>query len=82
MRRTLEYGFAAGMAALILVLAAGSAVAAKEKKAEALAEVTHDGLHLVPDTEVAAAWVKPGADFSGYDRIMLLDAYVAFRKAR
>ena len=43
-------------------------------------EVSHDGLHLVPGTEVAAAWVKPGADFSGYQKIMLLDAAVAFRK--
>ena len=54
--------------------------AGAKKKAEALPEVTHDGLHLVPDTEVAAVWVKPGTDFSAYDRIMLLEAYVAFRK--
>ncbi len=43
-------------------------------------EVTHDGLHLLPDTKVAIAWVKPDADFSGYQRVMILDAYVAFRK--
>jgi len=68
----------AGIAAvLIAVLAAGSAVAAKKPKQPP--EVTHDGLHLVPGTEVAAAWVKPEADFSGYQRIMLLDAYVAFK---
>ena len=67
---------AAGL--LISVLAAGSA--AGKKKAEEVTKVTHDGLHLVPGTEVAAAWVKPDADFSGYKRIMLIDAYVAFRK--
>jgi hypothetical protein len=66
--------------ALIGALVAGLPVEAKKKKDEGPVQVTHDGLHLVPDTEVAAAWVKPGADFSGYDRIMLLDAYVAFRK--
>jgi hypothetical protein len=66
--------------ALIGALVAGLPVEAKKKMDEGPVQVTHDGLHLVPDTEVAAAWVKPGADFSGYDRIMLLDAYVAFRK--
>ena len=45
-----------------------------------LPEVSHDGLHLVPGSEVAAAWVKPEADFSGYDKIMILEAHVAFRK--
>ena len=38
---------------------------------------TFDGLVLLPGTEV---YVKPGADFSGYKRLMILDAYVAFRK--
>lgn len=45
-----------------------------------LPEVTHDGLRLVPDSKAAMAYVKPGADFSVYDRIMLLDCYVAFKK--
>ncbi len=63
---------------LFALLATGSAVEAK--KPEPPAEWTHDGLHLVPGTEMAAAWVKPETDFSGYRRIMLLDAYVAFRK--
>ena len=47
---------------------------------EPLQKVTHDGLHLVPGAKVAAAWAKPDADFSGYDKIMILDAYVAFKK--
>lgn len=64
---------------LVSVLAAGSTFAAKKKKDEPL-QVTHDGLELLPDTEVALAYVKPGADFSGYKRIMILDTYVAFRK--
>ncbi len=29
---------------------------------------------------MAAAWVKPGADFSGYDKVMLLEPHVAFKK--
>jgi hypothetical protein len=60
----------------MLPLLAGSALEA----ADELPAVTHDGLHLVPGTEVAAAYVKPGADFGVYDRILLVDAYVAFKK--
>jgi hypothetical protein len=43
-------------------------------------EVTHDGLHLVPDSKVARAWVDPEADFSIYQRVGILDCYVAFKK--
>jgi len=42
--------------------------------------VSHDGLHLMPDTKLRAVYMKPGADLSQYDRITLLDTYVAFRK--
>ena len=41
---------------------------------------SHDGLRLAPDTEAAIVYVKPGADFSGYDRVMILDVFVAFKK--
>ena len=41
---------------------------------------THDGLELVPDSGVMAAWLKPEADFSVYQRVMILEATVAFRK--
>ena len=39
-----------------------------------------DGLHLVPDSKLAIVYAKPGADLSPYNRIQLLDAYVAFKK--
>lgn len=65
------------MAALIAAFAAGVAAAKKEK---APPQETHDGLQLVPDTKVGLAYLKPGADFSGYDKVMILDTYVAFRK--
>ena len=42
--------------------------------------VSHDGLHLMPDTKLRAVYMKPGADLSQYDKVALLDAYVAFRK--
>ena len=45
-----------------------------------LPAVSHDGLHLMPDTKLRAVYMKPGADLSQYDKVALLDAYVAFRK--
>ena len=42
--------------------------------------VSHDGLHLMPDTKLRAVYMKPGADLSQYSKVKLLDAYVAFRK--
>ncbi len=39
-----------------------------------------DGLVLVPDSKVEAAYVDPEADFGEYNKIMLLDCYVSFRK--
>jgi len=41
---------------------------------------TVDGLVLVPDSKVQAAYVDPDADFGEYNKIMLLDCYVSFRK--
>jgi hypothetical protein len=41
---------------------------------------TTDGLQLVPDTKLAAVYLKPGATLSQYDKIALLDPYVAFAK--
>ena len=43
-------------------------------------EISHDGLHLDPDSKVALLYVKPDADFSVYDQFLMLDAYVAFKK--
>lgn len=43
-------------------------------------EVTHDGLERVPDSKAAVAWMKPGADFSQYTRVRLLDCEVAFKR--
>jgi hypothetical protein len=63
------------LVALLLVTAATFAVGKTDFPA-----VSHDGLHLMPDTKLRAVYMKPGADLSEYDRVALLDAYVAFRK--
>ena len=60
----------------VFVLMAASLAMAKAD----LPAVSHDGLHLMPDTKLRAVCMKPGADLSEYDKIALLDTYVAFRK--
>jgi hypothetical protein len=60
---------------LIAALAATMVVAKTE-----LPAVSHDGLHLMPDTKLRAVYMKPGADLSQYDKIALLDCYVSFKK--
>jgi len=49
-------------------------------KRKALPEVDNHGLHLVHDSKLKAVYLKPGAEFSGYKRVKILDSYVAFRK--
>jgi len=67
---------AACCCATALVFSGTLAAAAKQE----LPEVTEDGLHLIPDSKLAIVYAQPGASLSGYDKVMLLDSYVAFRK--
>jgi hypothetical protein len=48
--------------------------------AEKLPETSDDGLVLQKDMDFAAVYIKPGADFSGYDKLAVLDCYVEFKK--
>lgn len=43
-------------------------------------EISHDGLHLDADSDLALMYVKPDADFSVYEEFLMLEAYVAFKK--
>jgi hypothetical protein len=63
------------VACLVFALAATTVFAKADFPA-----VSHDGLHLMSDTKLRAVYMKPGADLSEYDKIALLDTYVAFRK--
>jgi len=63
----------AGIAALILPLS----LLAQEQEPP---QETHDGLTLVPDRKVAVAYIDSEADLSVYDKIMILDCHVAFKK--
>jgi hypothetical protein len=62
---------------LAAALLAGAAIATAGTD---LPPVSHDGLHLMPDTKVRAVYARLGADISTYNKIALLDCYVAFRK--
>jgi hypothetical protein len=45
-----------------------------------LPAVTEEGLHLVPDSKLAIVYADPEAELAPYDKVMLLDTYVAFKK--
>jgi len=60
----------------IFCATAGTAIAKKDE----LPEVTVDGLERVPDSKLAVVYAEPGASLAQYQRIMLLDPYVAFKK--
>ena len=64
---------------LAVTLVAASLSVPASKKSE-LPEFTEDGLQLRPDSRLAIVYAEPGADLSGYKRVKLLDAYVAFKK--
>lgn len=61
-----------------MLLAIASAAVSKEQE---LPDVNEDGLRRVPDTKMAIVYADPEADLSGYQKVQLLDAYVAFRKS-
>ena len=64
--------------ALIGALALVGACASTEKKD--LPKVSDDGLALVEGTQVGAAYVQPGADFTQYQRVAITDVEVSFKK--
>ena len=67
-------GFAALIAILILVGACASTAKVEMPK------VSDDGLTLVEGTEIGAAYRQPGADFTQYNRLAIIEVGVSFRK--
>ena len=43
-------------------------------------ETTHDGLVLIPDSKADIAYKLPEADLSGYNKVVILEPLIAFRK--
>jgi hypothetical protein len=66
----------AACAATALTLVSVPVVQAKD----APPQVTEDGLQLVKSTKTRLVYMKPGATFSQYDRVAILDCYVEFEK--
>jgi Protein of unknown function (DUF3313) len=45
-----------------------------------LPEVSPDGLHLVKQDDFSAVYVKPGAKFTAYNELAVLECFVAFQQ--
>ncbi|HVN45507.1 MAG TPA: DUF3313 family protein [Steroidobacteraceae bacterium] len=67
----------------IVALGAGLALSCRAACAEAepAPQVDKDGLHLYQQTDGRLAYVRPGATFTQYKRLALLDCYVEFSKS-
>ncbi|MCX2980253.1 DUF3313 family protein [Halieaceae bacterium IMCC14734] len=68
------------LTALFITAIAFAAISTLSVQSGDAPEVSHDGLHLDTDSKVALLYTKPDADFSVYERFLMLDAYVAFKK--
>jgi hypothetical protein len=66
--------------ALLLTAMAFTALSTLSVQSNVPPPISHDGLHLDPDSEMALLYTKPEADFSVYSRFKMLDPYVAFKK--
>jgi len=73
---------AAAAVAAALMYAVGGSAAPKQPRIETGpdAEVTHDGLHRVEKSVLDAAWVKPDLDLTGYTKLLIANAGIAYRK--
>lgn len=66
---------------LSVVILGSTPVATVAKSKKEIPEYTVEGLKLVPNTkDIALVWAEPGANLSQYDRIYLVEPYVAFKK--
>lgn len=69
------------MVVLSVIVMGLAPVATMAKKKSEIPQVTVEGLELVPDVEgLAHVWAEPGANLSQYNRVLLAEPYVAFKK--
>ena len=79
--QTRELSMKNSLIILTLVIAGLSSVTALAKDENKIPEYTVEGLKLVPDTKgIALVWAEPGANLSQYERVYLVEPYVAFKK--
>jgi hypothetical protein len=77
-KNIVSFRFAQILIVAVLFGTFGTAMAANDD--EWPPAVTSDGLNLVEGTKASAVWVKDGANFSGYKRVMIIDVGVVFKK--
>ena len=66
---------------LSFILLATVSVTTMAKSKKELPEYTVEGLKLIPGTkDIAIVYAEEGADLSQYDRVYLVEPYVAFKK--
>jgi hypothetical protein len=66
---------------LTIVITGLASVTVFSKSKTEVPEYTVEGLKLVPNTkDIALVWAEPGANLAQYDRVYLVDPYVAFKK--
>ena len=66
---------------LSLVILGSTSLTGFAKSKQEIPEYTVEGLKLVPNTKnIALVWAEPGANLSQYDRVYLVEPYVAFKK--
>ena len=66
---------------LSFILLATISVTTMAKSKKELPEYTVEGLKLIPGTkDIAIVYAEEGADLSQYDRVYLVEPYVAFKK--
>jgi hypothetical protein len=56
------------------------AIASIASAADEMPELTPEGLVLMENTELHTVYVRPGASLDQYTKVVLFDAYIAFRK--
>lgn len=67
--------------AFICTLMSGIPVDLQANKKSDVPEYTVEGLRLVPNTkDIALVWAEPGVSLSQYERVYLVEPYVAFKK--
>ena len=74
MRRLIRLALALSLFCLPAV-----APAARNPHIDANAEPTHDGLYRLKKAKFDAAWMRPEVDLSGYTKLWVQGAGVAFR---
>lgn len=65
---------------MVFTVLLGLAITAPALAKKSMPEINDEGMQLVKDSELATVYADPGADLGIYNKVMLMDATVAFKK--